>query len=467
MTVFGGWGRFAAAFVCTSCFAVGLVAAAEDPKVTDLEREVQELQKQVAALKEGGADSAKLAEIERQIQVLADEIEKLKLGEAASDENHPRYGLGPSASKIYGVKKGVAIGGYGEILYSNPSSRLQDGTPSDQTSQLDLLRGVFYFGAKLSDKIVFNSELEVEHASTGEGAEQRGEVSLEFAYLDFLVKEPLNVRAGLLLVPMGFINERHEPPTYLGARRPLVETAIIPATWSEIGAGLFGDFGSKVSYRAYITSGLAAGAHTSSGADGFSAAGIRDGRAEGSNASAEKLALTWRLDGTPVDGLLIGASFFTGDAGQNLPLAGGHLKAWTTVWDGHVEYRWRGLMTRALYAQTTISHTADVNVFQDYVGAESVGSSQYGWYVEAGYDVLSHLESRHALIPYARYEKMNTQASVPSGYSADPANDVDRLTVGAMWKPIPNVSVKLDWNQNKTKANTGFDEVVASLGFMF
>ena len=468
MILLGGWGRKLAVLACASWMTAGWAAAADDPKVADLEKQVQELQKEVAALKEGGADSAKLAELERQIQVLAAEIEKLKLGEAAPPESQGKYGLGPSASKIYAVKKGVAFGGYGEVVYSNPSSHLQDGTPSDQTAQLDLLRGVFYFGAKFNDSIVFNSELEVEHASTGEGSEQRGEVSLEFAYLDFLVNEPLNVRAGLLLVPMGFINERHEPPTYLGVHRPLVEEVIIPATWSEIGAGLFGDFGSKVSYRAYITSGLAAGAGTSSGADGFSARGIRDGRAEGSHASAEKLALTWRLDGMPVEGLTIGASFFTGDAGQNLPYAGGHLKSLTTVWDGHVEYRWRGLMTRALYAHTTIGNAADVNVFQDVVGSQSVGSSQFGWYVEGGYDVLSHVKNgRHALIPYARFEKLNTQASVPTGYSADPVNDVDRLTVGAMWKPIPNVAVKLDWNQNRNRANTAFDEVAASLGFMF
>jgi hypothetical protein len=446
----------------------GLAAFAADPAIGDLEKQVQELQRQVESLRAGTSDAARIAEIERQIQVLAAEIEKLKLGEAAPEPSEGRYGLGPSASKIYSAKKGVAFGGYGEVTYSNPSSTLQDGTPSGQTAQLDLLRGVFYFGAKFNDKIVFNSELEVEHATSGEGAEQRGEVALEFAYLDFLVNQPVNVRAGLLLVPMGFINERHEPPTYLGTRRPLVEEVIIPATWSEIGAGLFGDFGSKVTYRAYVTSGLTAAGGTSSGAEGFFAEGIRDGRAEGSHASAEKLALTGRIDGTPLAGLTLGASFFTGDAGQSVPFGAGHLEAWTTVADLHAEYRWRGLSARALYAHVSIDHAADVDAVQGLTGAESVGDSQYGWYGEVGYDVLTHVTAaRQALIPYARYERLDTQDSVPSGFAADPANDVLLLTLGAMWKPIPNIALKLDWNQQKTAAQTGFDEVNLSLGFMF
>ena len=449
-------------------FASGFAAFADDPKVGDLEKQVQELERQVQALRTGSSDSAKIAELEREIQVLAAEIEKLKLGEAAPESSTGKYGLGPSASKIYGAKKGVSFGGYGEVIYSNPSSRLEDGTPSGQTATLDMLRGVFYFGAKFNDTIVFNSELEVEHATTGEGDEERGEVALEFAYLDFLLKTPVNVRAGLLLVPMGFVNERHEPPTYLGTHRPLVEQTIIPTTWSEIGAGLFGDLGSKVTYRAYVTSGLAAAGGTSSGAEGFFAEGIRDGRAEGSHASAEKLALTGRIDGTPVHGLTIGASFFTGDAGQNLPFGTGQLEAWTTVADLHAEYRWRGLMTRALYAHTSIGNAEDVNAVQGLTGAQSVGDGQYGWYGEVGYDVLSHVkDARQALIPYARYERLNTQDSVPAGFAADPATDVKLLTVGAMWKPIPNIALKLDWNQEKTGARTGLDEVALSLGFMF
>jgi hypothetical protein len=434
-----------------------------------LEKQVQELRRQLEALQGGGTDEAKVAELDRQIQVLAAEIEKLKLGDAAtSDATGSKYGFGPSASKVYGAKRGVTFGGYGEMIYSSPSSSLEDGTPSGRDASIDLLRAVLYFGAKFNDTILFNSEIEFEHVTTGEGDEERGEVTVEFAYLDFLLRDEVNVRAGLLLAPMGFINERHEPPTYFGTRRPLVERMILPTTWTEAGAGVFGDLGSRVSYRAYVTSGLAAAEGTSSGAEGFTAEGIRDGRQKGAQASAEKFALTGRIDGTPVDGLTLGISFFTGDAGQNLDFAGGTLKASTTVADFHAEYRWRALSARALYAHTSISHADDVNLAQGFTGVDSVGSRQYGYYGEVGYDVLAHVSgSRQSLSPYLRYERLNTQDEVPTGFAANPANDIKLTTIGAMWKPIPNVSVKLDWNQQKTGAFTGVDEVNAALGFMF
>jgi hypothetical protein len=454
--------------VASALSAIGSVFGAQGATTDDLEKRVHELERQVAELKQApGADTEKVAELERQIQILAKEIESLKLGEAAPAPAGPSRGLGPSASKVYGAKKGVSIGGYGEGLYSNPSSTLQDGTPSGRDAQLDWLRAVLYFGVKFDDSILFNSELEVEHATTGEGGEARGEVALEFAYLDFLVRPQVNVRAGLVLVPMGFVNERHEPPTYLGTRRPIVETLILPATWSEIGVGVFGDLGPKVTYRAYMTSGLAA-AGTSSGAEGFTSEGIRDGRAEGSRAAAEDLALTGRIDGSPAPGLTIGASFFTGDAGQKAPVAGGHLSARTTIVDGHVEYRWRGLQLRGLYAGTSISNAEGVNAAQGFAGSSSVGSRQYGWYGEAGYDVLTHVAGcRHALIPYLRHERLDTQDAVPAGFSADPANDVALTTAGLQWKPIPNVSVKVDWNRTTTAARTGFDEWALALGYMF
>jgi hypothetical protein len=462
-----GGGRWIVAVIVAVAF--GAVSGAEAPSRDDLEKRVRELERQVAELKESpGADAAKLAELEREIQILAKEIEGLKLGEAAPAPPGESHGLGPSASKVYGAKRGVSIGGYGEGVYSNPSSTLQDGTPSGRDAQLDWLRGVLYFGVKFDDRILFNSELEVEHATTGEGGEARGEVALEFAYLDFLARPQINVRAGLVLVPMGFVNERHEPPTYFGTRRPIVETLIIPATWSEIGVGLFGDLGPKVTYRTYVTSGLAAAAGTSSGADGFTREGIRDGRAEGSQAAAEDLAITGRIDGSPVAGLTIGASFFTGDAGQNRPIAGGHLTARTIVLDGHVEYRRRGLQLRGVYARTTVAHAEDVNAAQGFTGTESVGARQYGWYGEAGYDVLTHVKDcRHALIPYLRHERLDTQDAVPAGFAADPANDVSLTTAGIQWKPIPNVSVKLDWNRTTNAARTGFDDWALALGYMF
>src|SRR5512147_443684 len=125
MTVFRTWQRGWAVAAMTCALAASAAGAADDARVGQLEKQVQELQREVASLRAGGDAAAEQAELERKIQVLAQEIEMLKLGEASPEPSQGIYGLGPSASKIYSVKKGVAFGGYGEMLYSAPSSTLQ------------------------------------------------------------------------------------------------------------------------------------------------------------------------------------------------------------------------------------------------------------------------------------------------------------------------------------------------------
>ena len=170
-------------------------------------------------------------ELARRIEVLARELEARKLGDA-SDPAPPagttgKWGLGPAASKVYGKSSGLSIGGYGESLYQNFDATRENGTPSGKTNEWDYVRAVVYLGWKFDKTFVLNSEFEYEHASTGKG----GEVSVEFATLDAILRDELNLRAGLVLVPVGFVNEMHEPTTYLGARRPDTENRILPSTW--------------------------------------------------------------------------------------------------------------------------------------------------------------------------------------------------------------------------------------------
>jgi len=172
------------------------------------------------------------------------------------------HGFGPAASKVYGLDGGLALGGYGEALFSARSGPAND--------ELDLLRLVLYVGYRFDEHWVFNSEIEYEH-----GGE---EVGVEFATLDFLWRPELNLRAGMVLVPMGFVNELHEPPTFLAAQRGELERRLLPTTWRENGIGVFGDAG-PVSYRGYLINGFDAA--------GFSDQGLRGGRQGGSEASAE------------------------------------------------------------------------------------------------------------------------------------------------------------------------------------
>jgi hypothetical protein len=407
-------------------------------------------------------DSERLKDLEQKVDVLTREIESLRLGETAPAEKAaaapPTLGLGPAASKVYS-KSGVSIGGYGEILYQNFSGSREDGSASHLTPMVDLARAVLYFGYKFDGHFVFNSEIEFEHAVTA--SDKEGEAEVEFAYLDWMSgKRAFNARAGLVLIPVGLINQLHEPPVFLGARRPDVETVILPSTWREIGLGAWGDAG-PVSYRLYLVNGL--------NAERFAADGLREGSQEGSNALARNFAFTGRLDYTGLPGVLLGASFFTGNSGQGqVTPAGDSFDARTTFVDFHLDARWHGATFRALWAQSTVGDAATINQVNDLVGDESVGKRQEGWYAEVGFDVLSLVpRSRMSLTPFARYEAWDTQAAVPDGYARNPENDVTQWTAGFVFKPIPQVVFKFDGQWRKNAAKTGVNQVNVALGYEF
>ena len=450
-------------------FAASPLARGDEPRQTEtLEQRVERLEKLLAqtraeleaARAAAAADPQRLAEIERQIEILAREIEQLKMGEAApavAESKDLHYGVGPAASKVYG-KKGVSIGGYGEFVYQGFSGSRQDGEPSGLRNQIDLLRAVLYVGYKFDDRWVLNTEIEAEHAVTA--SDKGGEVEVEFAYLDYLFSRPLRARAGLVLIPMGLINELHEPPTFLGVLRPDVEQRLIPSTWRELGAGLFGDSG-RFSYRLYAVNGL--------NSEGYSAEGIREGSQEGSEATAENWAVTGRLDWTPVSGALLGASFFSGDSDQGRRTPDGRSFAGsTTLYDVHADWKWRGLWLRGLFVQTRVGDAAAINEANGFQNEGSVGSRQWGWYLQGGFDVLSlRAGSRASLTPFVRYERYDTQDEVPAGYSRNPENDVTLLTIGAVLKPIEQIAIKLDWQQRKNAARTGVDQWNVGLGYLF
>ncbi len=434
-------------------------ALAQEPGIEGLRKEVAALQAEVARLGAEGAAAPRLAEIERRIDLLAAEIEKGRTGGAEGEAASPVPGLGPAAAKVYSAPRGVSIGGYGEAVLQRFAGEREDGQPSGRVPVLDFVRDVVYVGYKFSDKILFNSEIEVEHATTGEGAEERGEVSLELGYLDFKPWRDVGLRAGMVLVPVGFVNELHEAPIYHGARRPEVERLILPTTWSENGAGVFGETG-PVQWRAYVVAGL--------DARGFAGEGLREGRQSGSNSLAADVALTGRLDFIGLPGLLAGGSVFTGNSGQGASVGGRRLRGRTTLFDLHAQVERRGLQVRGLIARTAVGEVPLVNALNGLSGAESVGESQQGWYVQVAYDAMTlHPHEQWSVTPFVRYERLDTQRRVPPGFARDPANRRTVLTAGVDVKPLTNVVVKLDVQRIRTDARTGTSQVDLGLGYLF
>jgi hypothetical protein len=418
----------------------------------------------------------RLGDVEKKLDAALAEIERMKLGGAAPDTARvpaSRYGFAPGASRVYGVSGGSSIGGYGEMLFESPDKEREDGALTYGTSVVDLLRAVFYVGHKFSPTLLFNSEIEFEHAGIGDeaevqvdpltgqgGAELSGEVVMEFAYLDWQARPWLGVRAGKLLVPMGLVNEQHEPPVFLGARRPDSERLIVPSTWSAAGAGFFGTTEVGLDWRAYIVEGLDANHFSASSA-------VRGGRQGGSQALFTHPAFTGRVDWKGTPGFTLGVSGFTGDAWQGSPLQSS-LKVRTSLFDIHGDYRWRALQLRGLWASGAIDQAGDLSDMLGLTGSDRLGERFSGGYGEALYDVASVLRpgSEWSVSPYMRWETYDTQDSVPGG-SEDPANETEVMTFGVAVKPHPSVVLKADREFRSNQANTETSRWNVALGWLF
>jgi len=397
--------------------------------------------------------------LEEKLEAIAEEVADLKSEQAVPDEFDPNLsfsGLGPAASKVYRRDRGLSIGGYGDVRFRH----FVDDDDGD-LDVYDALRLVLYTGYKFNDWLVFNSEVEFEHADTG----SNGAVAVEFLTVDFLVEDWFNVRTGLLLIPMGFLNEYHEPPFYFGAERPEVERRIIPSTWRENGVGIFGSYdlggAGAVDYRMYGVNGF--------DASGFGDNGLRDGRQKGSEALAEHFAFVGRVDyAPPVPGLSFGGSVYAGNSGQNQRVSGEDLPdTFVHIYELHAQYRGYGVSARGLWTQAFVEDAGELSRDLGLGTFESVAEEMQGGYVEVGYNVLLYVHTEMTLEPFFRYEYLDTQHEVASGFERNDSRDRDIYVVGLSFKPIPQVVLKLDYRNFDAKENSQSDEIQASVGFVF
>ena len=469
----------------SACLFSISIQALEKPKtMEDMWKIIQAQQQEIEAMKRQIAgqpatdrapamvsETKSVKQLERKTDVLSQEVEKLRTNLAIPEEAKYKsmYGLGPAASKIYQVGRGLSIGGYGEANYSAKVSE-----KGDDVNDADLERFVLYAGYKFTDDILFNSEIEFEHATTGEGDEEKGEISIEFAALDFFIDPIANVRAGLVLMPMGFINPIHEPPFFFGNLRPEVERRIIPSTWREMGVGLFGQITPELSYTTYLVNGL--------NAEEFSSGGIREGRGGGSQAKAEDFGYVARVDYAPqaVPGFSVGGSAYVGNAGQDQTFAGQKANVFTQLYEGHAQWKYRGWEWRALGSWghinnadlLTANRQANFNSDPDNAGktfTDVVGSENYGWYTEIGYDILPLIfkDTAQYLAPFFRYEQFDTIAEAPTGFDDNENMDRHIYQFGLQYKPIPNVVIKADYRNIHAKKGGVPDDFNLGVGFIF
>jgi hypothetical protein len=402
-----------------------------------------------------GQDQDAVEELRRRLDILAAEMERLRSGEPepveVSEDRRRALGLAPSAASAYRRSTtGFSLAGYGEMLAENFSAENEAGVANAPTTRLDFLRAVLYTGYRFNDKFLFNSELEIEHGS---------EIFVEFAYVDYLAHENLAIRGGLVLIPLGLVNEFHEPNVFFGARRPETEQRIIPSTWRENGAGILGSAG-PVNYRAFVTNGF--------NGSGFSSAGLRGGRQRGVQARAANLAFSGRLDVVPTPGFVAGVGVYAGGSGQEqVTLDDEPLTMGTTVVEVHGQGQFRGVDVRALFARSSVDEAGPASRALGRPRSAPIAEAMIGGYVQAGYNVLSQTTAVLAITPYVRFEHVNTQHVVPEGYTADLTRDGSFRTLGVDVKPIPNVVIKAEYQWLTNAARTGRNQFNLNLGYSF
>ncbi len=399
-------------------------------RIDELERQLWELRARVVEL-EGGQDGEK-SPIDTRI---------------ATQQAIVPPAPAPTSDEASTVSQTGPISGYMDFHLNRPQH---------EDPQLDFHRFVLLFNHSFSDRLRFIGELEVEHGFV-EGLEESGELELEQAYLDFRVNPAFNLRAGMLLAPVGIINERHEPPSYYGVERPFVDTVIIPTTWFDAGAGVHGAFGAGWQYRAYLMAPLDATRITAED-------GLAEARQKGFKSNVRDIAQTARLEYGGLPGLRLGTSFFRGKSSFNFREDS---SVGLVEFDGR--YHTGPFAIRGEFAQVFIDGADGLNdLLQRTSGVNpNIARQLRGFYIEPSVRPLPKL--RYDFGAFVRYENFDTQFRMPPGVL--PLKQFDRAAwiVGASYFPDPDIALKLDYSvvRNRSSLFPSADSLNVGIGWWF
>lgn len=339
--------------------------------------------------------------------------------------------------------------GYGELHFNHPKTGAMSQAAGDE---IDIHRWVIGLAYDLSDRIRFDMELDFEHAFK--------EPEFEYGFLEFDLKPGLSARVGSLLMPVGPLNEFHEPPTFYSVERPYLERNIIPTTWQEDGAGLVGRFmGGKLAFRAYATAGLDAANITSS------VDGLHDVSSKGGESKIEDWAGVGRLEFSPAPYLTLSASGYAGGADQSNPLLGYVL---LKIYETDAKFRHKGLELSGVFVRTELTGAKQVS----RLAGETIGSAMQGGYAEAAFHFQELLnkggeKSAPDVVLFGRYERFNTNHEVPAGFAADRAALRRIFTTGLAYYPLSSVALKVDGEFWKDGTNAKVERLNVGAAFMY
>jgi len=365
-----------------------------------------------------------------------------------------------TADRLLKNNKGFTIGGYAQLDYNQPIS-----STTRNSGTLDVHRLVMLFGYNFNDRLKFVSEIEYEHVK---------EVFVEQAFLQYKINNYINLRGGLMLVPMGIINEYHEPPTFNGVERPMVDKYIAPTTWRELGLGISGNIiETSLKYQLYVVNGF-------NGYDGSATLngnnGLRNGRQKGADSYISSPNFTGKVEYYGIRGLNIGLSGYFGktqstaynmlEKSDEIAIKSADSTVIAVSMVGlDLRYQLKGLALRGQLVYSSLDNTKAYN--QKLLS--DLGSEMIGYYAEIAYDVFSFAESLNSqLIPFVRYEVYDTHYNIEDNIVKNNAYYNTYITAGISWKITPQVVVKSDYQFYKSNNNNEYSQMFnAGIGLMF
>lgn len=332
--------------------------------------------------------------------------------------------------------KAVTVGAYGELTYNQPEG---------DNGEIDVQRLVLLFGYKFNEKTQFVTELEVEHVE---------EVFVEQAFVNYAVSDQVSLRGGLMLVPMGIINEYHEPTTFNGVERPGMDNVIVPTTWRELGVGVNGRFPElSLSYQAYIFNGFKSTELDGEEVIGYlgGSSGLRGGRQKGIQSTVDSPTFSAKFDYYGLPGLRLGLSGYFGrtQAADNIEeLDGANIGISMVGFDAR--YAIQKISARGQFVYTALTDTDAYNVLTE----NNLGSALMGFYTEVGYNLLP-LAAEQKLFAFVRYENYDTHAGTEGDTVENQAFNRTDVTAGLSYHIAPGVVVKGDYQFRDNNADNG------------
>ncbi len=331
----------------------------------------------------------------------------------------------------------VTIGAYGEMLYNQPEG---------DNGELDIQRLVLLLGYRFNDKTQFVTEIEVEHVE---------EIFVEQAFVNYNVADNVNLRGGLMLVPMGIVNEYHEPTTFNGTERPAIDNVIVPTTWRELGIGVSGRFNNiSLGYQAYLFNGFKS--TESDGEGGISGIlkgsnGLRSGRQKGIQSTIDSPTLSTKLDYYGISGLRLGFSTYFGktQAADDIEEIDG-ANIGISMLGIDARYAYKRFTARGQFIYASLSDTEEYNTLT----GRDLGSAMQGWYLEGAFNLLPR-DHNQKLFAFARYEKYDTHANTDGALVENEAYDRNDITTGLTYHIAPGVVVKGDYQIRDNALDNG------------